>query len=697
MDAPSAVAMAEPAADAPGFVFDASSGLYYDASSGFYYDAKAGWYYNTQNGQYYIYENDAYVPLVATTKDESAPPAPGDELNQALIPSAGHLSDEEDDVRREATSEPRILSPSGDPAVLTQTAGLGSDRGDAIRESTTSIIKDSAMKDVSPAVLNSEWQDPSCRHVQNSAENSSDASSGLIPGTEMSLLSMGNIPVESLDKTFEGTERGESNAEPEETRPASVWIAETLSELYSQNTFEGPVDGGESEAYVDPSSQHVYYQSNSSLENTYDYTYMNGDHNGETWQETQYHYRKQWGDSLAWDDHATIDNELYESDDQSEELEEGEWRPEEEEKENYVFADIDEVEEGEIREDPNEEPGISGVDGNGHGTYSGEDRAHAGSLPTDDENYQHDTGEVAGTSYCHTTEASVDMVGNGMDYSASDLAAEEQWQAQYLRTAKPKARSYIGSMDLWDWSIIEQEKKIGKKKVKKIFRLIGRLAPNATQVHPSLRGSGGLIRTTPICEADHEFVKVSSGRIYKLRRPSSKHLTVYSGYVSSNPTQDWGLPLINTDTEEDHIDSSLDPIDATISSSTGSGHWNGQLASKKKNARLKPKGVDGGPELKYRDRAAERRTLHKGFGIGPGQKAVSVHELEKEEAEAATEMPAALKKAASARPIGRENIGKRMLEGMGWKEGQSLGSGEGGLVDPILALGNTGRTGLGWL
>lgn len=47
------------------------------------------------------------------------------------------------------------------------------------------------------------------------------------------------------------------------------------------------------------------------------------------------------------------------SDDQSEELEEGEWRPEEEEKENYVFADIDEVEEGEIREDPNEEPGTA--------------------------------------------------------------------------------------------------------------------------------------------------------------------------------------------------------------------------------------------------------------------------------------------------------------------------------------------------
>lgn len=109
------------------------------------------------------------------------------------------------------------------------------------------------------------------------------------------------------------------------------------------------------------------------------------------------------------------------------------------------------------------------------------------------------------------TEASVDMTGNEIDLSTSDMAAEEQWQAQYLQTTTLKARSHVGSMDLWDWSIIEQEKKLGKKKVKKIFRLIGRLAPNATQVHPSLRGSGGLIRTTPIHEADHEFVKVSSG------------------------------------------------------------------------------------------------------------------------------------------------------------------------------------------
>lgn len=140
------------------------------------------------------------------------------------------------------------------------------------------------------------------------------------------------------------------------------------------------------------------------------------------------------------------------------------------------------------------------MDGEVYGTHNGEDPAHRGLSLTNEE------------SYLHTTAASKDMAGDRVDSSASDMAAEEQWQAQYLQPAKPKSRSYTGSMDLWDWSIIEQEKKIGKK-VKKIFRLIGRLAPNATQVHPSLRGSGGLIRTTPIREADHDFVKVSSGSI----------------------------------------------------------------------------------------------------------------------------------------------------------------------------------------
>lgn len=154
------------------------------------------------------------------------------------------------------------------------------------------------------------------------------------------------------------------------------------------------------------------------------------------------------------------------------------------------------------------------MDGEGYGTFNGENSADREPSTTNGEDL-HGVGETAGAGgYLQMTEASVDMAGNGIDLSTSDMAAEEQWQAQYLQTVTLKARSYVGSMDLWDWSIVEEEKKLGKKKVKKTFRLIGRLAPNATQVHPSLLGSGGLIRTTPIQEADHEFVKVSSGSIF---------------------------------------------------------------------------------------------------------------------------------------------------------------------------------------
>ncbi|XP_024365827.1 uncharacterized protein [Physcomitrium patens] len=689
MDAPSAVA-----SDAPGFVFDSTSGLYYDASSGFYYDAQAGWYYNTHDGQYYIYENEAYVPLSATVREETVLRAVDDESNQASVQGAGRLSNPEHHLSEEAIPIQGTTSTSRNSTMSTHIAGFTADQEATIDETSSHLDKDSTMKDAAAVASDSEWQVQSFRYAQNVTEVTSDSSSGLIPGTEMSSLSMGTVPTKSLDTT----EQGDAGNEPVESRPASVWIAETLNELYSQNTFETPTNGGKSGVSVDPSSQHLYYLPNSGGEDPYEYTYMSGDYNEDTWREPQHQRRQHWGYSVAGEYPATMDNELYESDDQSEELEEGEWRPEEEEKEKYVFADIDEVEEGEIRESPSEEPESLGMDGEDRGTFGGgEDPAYRGSSPIHTENYLYEDGKIAGADYTYVTHLSENLPGSDADLitTASVVTAEEQWQAQYLPAAKLKPRTYSGSMELWDWSIVEQEKKVSKKKVKKIIRLVGRLAPNATQVHPSLRGSGGLIRTTPILEADHEFVKVSSGRIYKLRRPSSKHLAVYPGCVSSNPSQDWGLPLINTNPAENYISHSSGTHDAILSTDSGLGN-DQSAAPKKKNSKLKFKGVDGEPQPKYRDRAAERRTLHRGFGIGPGQKLVSVHELEKEEAEAATEMPAALEKAASARRIGRDNIGKRMLEGMGWKEGQSLGSGEGGLVDPILALGNTGRTGLGW-
>ena len=141
-----------------------------------------------------------------------------------MVLSAGHSSDQEEIVQEKATTAQGALSSHGDQAILTQTAGLAADDEAAVHETSSRMVKDSTVKDAALAVgVDSEWQDSSCRHVQNLAENSNEASTGLISGTEMSLLSMGTIPVKSSDEMFEATEQGGSVAEPEETRPASVW------------------------------------------------------------------------------------------------------------------------------------------------------------------------------------------------------------------------------------------------------------------------------------------------------------------------------------------------------------------------------------------------------------------------------------------------------------------------------------------
>jgi hypothetical protein len=71
---------------------------------------------------------------------------------------------------------------------------------------------------------------------------------------------------------------------------------------------------------------------------------------------------------------------------------------------------------------------------------------------------------------------------------------------------------------------------------------------------------------------------------------------------------------------------------------------------------------------KYRDRAAERRVLHGGFGGGPGQKGLTPREEDKLDADNASGMEGALKTASLAAPTGSDNVGTRMLKGMGWKE-----------------------------
>ncbi|OAJ43357.1 hypothetical protein BDEG_26723 [Batrachochytrium dendrobatidis JEL423] len=49
----------------------------------------------------------------------------------------------------------------------------------------------------------------------------------------------------------------------------------------------------------------------------------------------------------------------------------------------------------------------------------------------------------------------------------------------------------------------------------------------------------------------------------------------------------------------------------------------------------------------------------------------------------------------SSQPIGNENVGHKMLLAMGWNPGQSLGTGNKGIVDPVKVVIRTERSGLG--
>lgn len=70
----------------------------------------------------------------------------------------------------------------------------------------------------------------------------------------------------------------------------------------------------------------------------------------------------------------------------------------------------------------------------------------------------------------------------------------------------------------------------------------------------------------------------------------------------------------------------------------------------------------------YRDRAAERRALHGGFGVGPGQK-ISSNSDDSVSLEASAGPEEALSESLS-NSFGAGSYARRMLENMGWKEVQ---------------------------
>ncbi|XP_058194118.1 uncharacterized protein LOC131310885 isoform X1 [Rhododendron vialii] len=262
---------------------------------------------------------------------------------------------------------------------------------------------------------------------------------------------------------------------------------------------------------------------------------------------------------------------------------------------------------------------------------------------------------------------------------------EENWHAQYGQVVRSGEESVpdFQAIDLWDWAMVRGTRRDGKNQV---VRLVGRLMRQSARLHPSMPLGGSLLKTAPISEVHLDLVRVTSGQVYKLRSPSARHLASLSTYDSSNPTNDWGFPELSIENQ----------IQTTPSS----------------NGNCEPKLVKGAvihkdlPSLPgqtgasknhggnaYRDRAAERRALHGSFGVGPGQKKSAVID------DSAPSSPVSAEEAAGEalnNSFGVGSYARRILESMGWKEGEALGSSTKGLVEPLKAVGNKGNAGLGW-
>ncbi|KAK2989727.1 hypothetical protein RJ640_030220 [Escallonia rubra] len=298
--------------------------------------------------------------------------------------------------------------------------------------------------------------------------------------------------------------------------------------------------------------------------------------------------------------------------------------------------------------------------------------------------------------------------------SPGDNQDEENWRAQYGQVIQSDERPMpaFPVVDLWDWELVTETKRDRKSQV---ARLVGRLVSRSTKLHPSMPSGGGLLKTAPICEAHLDLVRVTSGQFYKLRSPSIGYLKSLSTYDSSNPTNNWGFPelFIDRQTKPQPSTKLIEavPVHKGVTLSTGQQFISPQVCCGA--VRIDVVSHFLMPDCFtfpctyyvllhfqnkshiYRDRAAERRTLHGGFGVGPGQKKTQV------DADSTPSSPnSACAEQAAAESwnmsFGADSYARRILENMGWKEGEALGNSTKGLTEPLQAIGNKGSTGLGW-
>ncbi|CAM6105758.1 unnamed protein product [Calypogeia fissa] len=706
--------MAQDAADFdPGFVLDEASGLYFHASSGFYHDASAGWYYNTNDGVYYKYEEGTYVPITAMSNSGSVVP----EFESSEKDSTTESTDFEVKEPGVSTSEESGLSNSvGDVPHEPLVQSRSPDGGELLQGDAPNGTGPDPQADIGSLEVEFPlWYFDSLRSIYWYYDKDSRAYYKYNEGAYNTLgettgegETVANIELPQQEQIFVQESGGqknrlglqESNQREENedySKPMSGWIEETLIDLYLRGyPNECIEDDGpwitSADIFSDDLPQKGFPETSynrNSLWVTDKSSYGNLSHDG-----------------------SVLQASVEESDEGSEELEEGEWVPDEPLQivDGNLFIEGDRTVEERMDKDT------------AATRYLAEPYVDNGDYYGDLEDGELEDGEIEDDEVDETSNATGEQGTEGQEDNHADSGQnieEEQWQAQFGQVVREKAKEYHipGVIDLWDWMIVEMEPnslKLGKV----LKKLVGRITSSVTKL---VSASGGLIRTSAIRAAELDFVKVSSGKIYKLRRPSNKHLSSVGAYDSSNPTKDWGYPalglsLLETSENPSSEIVATDEIERRANSLVSkpfvpnTGHWKfqGLVSSKKKKGRgipaallatkyLSPEEIllNEQRKQKYRDRAAERRNLHGGFGIGPGQKGLTPQDQEKVDAENAAGMEGALRRASLAPALGRDNVGKRMLEGMGWKEGQTLGV-EGGLVAPIEAQGNDGRAGLGW-